>query len=189
MYCCRKHDQLSLLIKSVNATPRDLPSFYDVSLEWDLNHINSKQDCHAKDNLLLPSFGLTSFLKKFANAALCRIFVEDVTERNTTDRDLIEIFGELYGCFIRLNCPLDNALWQTQHVRRQLEVGAILEADALCTAYQHIFKPDEDNTETVTWEGKMSLLWRASKKGQEVSTSETDTDLLKKSRKKRKAES
>lgn len=187
MYCCRKHDQLNLLIKSVNATPRDLPSFYDVSLGWDLNVMSKKQDSHAKDNLLLPSFGLTYFLKRFANAALCRILVDDVKERNTTERTLIETFRELYNCFLRLNCPPDDALWQTQHVRRQLEIGAILEADALCTAYQCIFHQDEDSI-ILTWEGKMSLLLIASKKGHEVCISETDTDVLKRSRKKRKLE-
>jgi len=188
-YCRRKHDQLNQLIKSIHSTPRDLPSFYDVSLGWDLNSLNNKQDCHAKDNLLLPSFGLTSFLKKFANAALCGIFVDDVKEKNTEDRDLIETFCELYSCFLRLNCPLDNAIWQSQHIRRQLEIGTILEADALCKAYQCIFMPDEDSTSIDTWERKMALLLKACKKGHEVyGSNETDTDLLKKCRKKRKIE-
>jgi len=189
MYLCKRTEQLETLIKWNHAAPRDLPSFYDMSLRSDTNPLGNRyQESHCKDNLLLPSLGLVSFTKKLANAALCRILIEAVEKCNGLEKEAKDEFGDIYFCFLRLNCPLENSIWQTQQIRKMLNAGECIEADSLITAYQFVYLTKERRSEVtqMSWEEKMLMLRSAVKEGQKLNASKDELDASKKARKKRK---
>jgi len=189
MYLCKRKEQLETLIKWNHASPRDLPSFYDISLRSETNPLGTRyQDSHCKDNLLLPTLGLVSFTKKLVNAALCRILVEAMEKCDGLEKEEKDEFGNIYSCFLRLNCPLENSIWQTQQIRKLLNAGACIEVDSLITAYQfvHLTKEKRLEVNQMSWEEKMLMLRSAVKEGQKLNTSKDELDASKKARKKRK---
>jgi hypothetical protein len=195
MYLIKRKGPLESLIKWSYAAPRDLPSFYDLSLKWALGCTNALHQAHSKDDLLASTSGLIFFAKKFANAALCRISMEATSNFNSRDCSIdqkklaIRGFLNVYKCFLRLNRPIYNILWQSQQMRHHLCSGSVLEADALCDAFQRVYGNFEDVVpiSQMSWEEKMTILQSATVKGQEMSeATEADLDAIKRDRKKRK---
>ncbi len=195
MYLTRRNDALESLIKWTYAVPRDLPGFYDLSCRGELGYGDILAPTHSKDNLLAPTHGLIFFTKKFANAALCRIAMQTISNFNSNDFSLDEkklamrSFYSIYKCFGRLNCPIYNILWQSQQIRYRLSIGSVPEAIALCDAFNLIYGDTENAALSVnmSWEQKMDILLSATLKGQEMSeAAEADVDDIKRDRKKRK---
>lgn len=190
MYLCKMHDKLETFIKWTQSAPRDLPSFYDISLRSEVNALGDRyQESHCKDNLILSSVGLVSFAKKLSNAALCRILVEAIGGNDSKNQEAQDLFGDIYTCFLRLNCPLDSSIWQTQQTRKLVNASACIEVDSLITAYQSMYDVQEEMSSKVTqmsWEEKMIVLRSAVNQGQKLNTGKEDSDANKKARKKRK---
>jgi len=188
MYLCKRQEKLETFIKWTHAAPRDLPSFYSLRSEVNALGGNRYQESHCKDNLLLPSVGLVTFTKIMANAALCRILLGAIGESPSLKQEAKDNFGDIYTCFLRLNCPLENPIWQTQQTRKLLNASACLEVDSLITAYQSIYVKKSMISEVtqMSWEEKMLMLRTAVSEGQKLSASKDDLETNKKARKKRK---
>jgi len=185
---------LETLLKWCYAVPRDLHNFYASSI---VENDSSSHHYHTKDNLLLKGSGLHFFVKKYANTAVCRALVESLSKfdpghcSSSERNDAVEQFGEIYRCFLRLNCPAEDAIWQTHKVKRDFQAGLIPEADALCGAYRCIVtKADNSITQVtkISWEKKMVALRTASKKGSGMFASiAAEMSVLRRARKKRRS--
>jgi len=192
MRLCEKSDQLKTFLKSCNASSRDLPSFYDVTV--------SKSErlpprLHSKDNLLHPNVGVVFFAKKYANSTLSLILLDLLSKNGNENKSAVanKIFDGMYKCFLRLNCPVTNNLWLSQKSRQLFENGLIAEADSLCKAYQHLYAEEHENTSRLSfsqmsWEQKISSLRSAVQEGSNISvTIDNGNDTVRSNRRKRKA--
>jgi len=197
MCLCNRQDQVETLSKWCDAVPRDLPSFYDLSLVAALKYGGVPNQSHSKDCLLNCMTGLVFFTKKFANIAVCRILVDAMSKFSSQDctedqkQAAIDKFCDIYKCFLRLNCPVGNSLWQSQQTRRYFSSGFILEADALCDAFQRLFVKGDDNKISITqmsWEAKMMILRAATKKGQAICAAMEAEPAAKKAKKRKSSE-
>jgi len=138
MRLCKRKSALTTLISWCTSSGRDLVSFYSASAAA-LG--SAPKQLHNRDNLLLPGAGLVHFTMRRANAALAAIAqVEAFTTASSewTDDWKGNMRKELecaYECFLRLNCPIDDGIWQSQKFKRNLIDGRIIEIEALCDTY------------------------------------------------------
>ena len=195
MLLCRRYDPLENFLKNCHGATRDLPAFYDLSARPDLKR---PVQHHSKDNLVLPGLGLIYFAKKYANAAISHIWVEELSKvedsATTSSEENVgtAMYIAIYRCFSRLNCPTSNNIWLSQKVRQQFESGLIPEADAICHAYRKLFARDQEKSQVpfrqMSWEKRMAILQYAVNKGLHISSSiGSDFDASRKVRRKRKA--
>ena len=91
---------------------------YDNGLEW-------------KDKI--QGSGLTWSIIKHANKPVARIIRKEVKEldtkeinKNTTNTTLKSLLKGAFICFLRLDCPIENIIWQTQKVKSRLVEGRII---------------------------------------------------------------
>lgn len=196
MFFRERKDRLESLIKWTYAAPRDLPFFYELSLGWALKSGKPPHQAHSKDCMLHPSIGMIAFTKRIANSAICRMSEDAVyhpdPELNVKDQkdEAVHHFIAIYKSFRRLNCPIEDTIWQSRSMRNRLLSASIVEADALCNMFQHVYVNVDDQVPVrqMTWEAKLMILQKATTKGENMITSlETaDNDGNKRERKKRK---
>jgi len=138
MRLCKRKSPLTTLINWCTSSRRDLVSFYSASAAA-LG--SSPKQIHNRNNLLLQGAGLIHFSMRRANAALAAITqVEAYTmaSRERADDWKDNIRKELecaYECFLRLNCPIVDGIWQSQKFKRNLIDGRIIEIEALCDTH------------------------------------------------------
>jgi len=145
MRLCNRKATLATLINNLSWSRRDLVSFYSASA---MAKGGTPEQSHNRDNLLLPGGGLIHFAMRRANAALSAIaqlgaYKMAFCER--TEELKHSTFKELecaYECFLRLNCPINDGIWQSQEVRRNLIDGRIIEIEALCDTYGILIDPN-----------------------------------------------
>jgi len=78
--------------------------------------------------------------------------------------------------FLRLNCSLDNSIWQTQQIRFAI----------YCVHFVQLTKERKSEITQMSCEEKMLMLRSAVKEGQKLNASKSELDASKKARKKRK---
>ena len=175
MRLCKRLDVLKTFAGWVDASPRDLPAFYDVSASMGGG---APDTLHSKETLLKGS-GLIWYAKRRANQAIVKILQQELTEtetgvHNDSIAKRIDIFKEAFSCFLRMNAPLNDRLWRSQ----KIEDGEIIEVDMICRAYQNLENDSSsadmqmihvgpDNTIPSRKE-KFSLLHRAVSKCEEM---------------------
>merc|ERR1712038_711386 len=148
-----------------HSSRRDQVSYYEASA-------NAKggvpRELHTKDNLLLYTPGLITFSVYYANQAAADIVLKTALELESKVPKDIEwrnrVKDELraaFQCWIRLNCPINNAVWQSQSLKKRIMDENILEVEALC----HTFKISQFYSEEAyvhgIWDAKFRLLQRA----------------------------
>ena len=57
--------------------------------------------------------------------------------KNTTNITLKSLLKGAFICFLRLDCPIDNIIWQTQKVKSRLVEGRIIEAKTLLECHSY----------------------------------------------------
>lgn len=147
---CKRKSKIESLLQTLASAPRDLPSFFQASA---LAKGGMPELPHTKESLLvkgrsLVSSGFVRNAKREANSALASVILEDVSS-NDTKAHQEETLKAAYGCFLRLNCSVDD-LRRT----RAWKFGASMpEAGALCQAYLARKDHKKVHAETSNWIG------------------------------------
>lgn len=188
MKLCRRRTTLEIFIKWCHSSSRDLPSFYDITGE---EEGEPPQQSHSCDNLLLRKSGLIYLALNYANAAVADIICHEVdeslqeTEECKWKSKMNELVVEAYRCFVRLNCPLNDNLWQTTKFKQFASQGAIAEVETLCKVFM-VLNGIRSRSRLIPWEQKMLLLSAAAKEAEKISPSIAQKAVTHSHKKKRK---
>jgi len=189
MRLCRRRAILDNFLKWCKGTSRDLPSFYG---ETATEEGETPQSSHSTSNLL-TSRGLIYFAMKYANDAVAHIICQEVSELVLQEIDekewkkqIIELLGDAYKCFLRLNFPEDDSLWQSAKFKLKVNEEKIMEVEALCNAFMALNGIKSSPLDQVSWEQKMLLFRSAAKEAQKLFPALGLTSIALKKKRKRK---
>lgn len=189
MKLCRRRATLETFIKWCYSSSRDLPSFYDATAE---EEGEPPQQSHSCDNLLLRKSGLIYLALKKANAAIADIIYYEVDEclqeieEDKWRSHMNELLVEAYRCFLRLNCPLNDNLWQTTKFKQFASHGTITEVETLCKVFMVLNGIRSNPSGLIPWEQKILLLSAATKEAEKISPSIAQKAITHSQKKKRK---
>jgi len=189
MRLCRRRSILENFLKWCKATSRDLPSFYD---ETATEEGETPQSSHSSSNLI-TSTGLTYFAMKYANNAVAQIICQEISElilkemnEKEWEKQMTELLGDAYKCFLRLNCPEDDSLWQSVKFKHQIHDGTIFEVEALCNAFMALNGIKSTPSIPISWEQKRLLFRFAAKEAEKLFPALGISSISMKKKRKRK---
>ena len=168
MKLCGRRSILETFLKWCDSSSRDLPSFYIATAK---ESGKTPQNSHSTENMVSSEGkgGLIYFAMKYANEAIAHIVRKEsialsLSHPNNDDHkkwteQATDLMKDAYKCFVRLNCPMDENLWQSRIVRQKMTHGLIPEIEALCTTYMTFKKVNPKSLSKITsWEDKILLL-------------------------------
>ncbi len=171
MRICGRRSTLETFIKWCFNSSRDLPSFYIATAKQEGE---APQNSHDTENMLLnDGNGLIYFAMQYANGAIADIIRREsiaLSHQKLGDdweKKVNELMSDAYKCFLRLNCSIDDSVWQTRRVKQRMSSRQIPEVEALCVAYMTLKRiPSASYSKILKhcpWDHKVLLLRSAIK--------------------------
>lgn len=202
MKLCGRRSILETFLKWCDNSSRDLPSFYIATAK---EGGKTPQNSHSTENMVLleGKGGLIYFAMKYTNEAIAHIVRKESMAislshpNNAHEKEYKEwmeqttdLMKDAYKCFVRLNCPIDENLWQSRKVRQKMTNGHIPEIEALCSTYMTWQKVNPKSLSKITsWEDKILLLRSAVKECEKLFPTITFKSTSLSQKRKRKKES
>ncbi len=173
---------LQTFLSWTTACRRDMPSFYSITATL---KGEAPSKLHTRDNLLHKTPGVLWLAKYFCNRGVVYVLKQmlerlkdefnDMLNNDNIDdhewkKQLLNIFQNSCLSFLRLNCDIDDPLWQSYSMRN----AYLPELDIFCESYiiyiYNEMRKDEvkedktlpiyplENTAVTDWEKKMKIL-------------------------------